>query len=71
MSKLLFIFTLTHASDYLPPFTSCSVKILGFLCGFFLQFLSHIHSAVFQNCNEDIGVDEDDDDDDSNLLNSF
>lgn len=36
---------------------------------FFLQFLSHIHSAVFQNCNEDIGVD--DDDDDSNLLNSF
>eukprot|EP00069_Balaena_mysticetus_P013578 bmy_22073T0 len=27
------------------------------------SFLSHIHSAVFQNCNEDIGFDEDDDDD--------
>ena len=34
----------------------------------FLQFLSHIHSAVFQNCNEDIGVDEDDDDDDDSNL---
>lgn len=50
-----------------PPAVS---KFWGFFV-FFLQFLSHIHSAVFQNCNEHIGVDEDDDDDDSNLLNSF